>query len=218
MRGAFLASTIAEYFRDRCGKDVLLMMDSVTRFCMAQREIGLSMGEPPASKGYTPSVFSTLPKLLERAGTGIAGGSITGLYTVLVEGDDMDDPIADSARSILDGHIVLSRKIAQRNHFPAIDVLQSASRVMRSVISPEHNDWSGRIREWMATYQQVEDLLNLGAYQRGSNPRIDTAIRVHDRIDQLLRQGIDEGASLDETLAGMRAIVLAADAAAQAGA
>jgi len=209
MRGAFLATTIAEYFRDQ-KQDVLLMMDSVTRFCMAQREIGLSMGEPPASKGYTPSVFSTLPKLLERAGTGIAGGSITGLYTVLVEGDDMDDPIADSARSILDGHIVLSRKIAQRNHFPAIDVLQSASRVMRSVISSEHQEWAGQIREWMATYNQVEDILNLGAYQRGSNPRIDTAILVHDRINQLLRQGIHDGASIEETLTAMHAIVLAA--------
>jgi len=188
-------------------------MDSVTRFCMAQREIGLSMGEPPASKGYTPSVFATLPKLLERAGTGVNGGSITGLYTVLVEGDDMVDPIADSARSILDGHIVLSRKIAQRNHFPAIDVLSSASRVMRSVISPEHRDWAGKIREWMATYVQVEDLLNLGAYQRGSSPRIDTVILVHDRINQLLRQGIEDGASLDETLGAMRGIVLAAESA-----
>lgn len=213
MRGAFLATTIAEYFRDQ-RRDVLLMMDSVTRFCMAQREIGLSMGEPPASKGYTPSVFATLPKLLERAGTGAGGGSITGLYTVLVEGDDMDDPIADSARSILDGHIVLSRKIAQRNHFPAIDVLQSASRVMSSVITPEHREWAGQIREWMATYSQVEDILNLGAYQRGSNPRIDTAIQVHDRITQLLRQGVGEGASLDQTLASMHAIVLSAGAAA----
>jgi flagellum-specific ATP synthase len=209
MRGAFLASTVAEYFRDQ-KKDVLLMMDSVTRFCMAQREIGLSMGEPPASKGYTPSVFATLPKLLERAGTGIGGGSITGLFTVLVEGDDMDDPIADSARSILDGHIVLSRKIAQRNHFPAIDVLQSASRVMRSVISPDHLNWSGQIREWMATYQQVEDLLNLGAYQKGSNPKIDTSILVHERINQLLRQGIEDSASLPETLAMMQSIVLTA--------
>jgi flagellum-specific ATP synthase len=215
MRGAFLASTIAEYFRDT-QRDVLLMMDSVTRFCMAQREIGLSMGEPPASKGYTPSVFSTLPKLLERAGTGIAGGSITGIYTVLVEGDDMDDPIADSTRSILDGHIVLSRKIAQKNHFPAIDVLQSASRVMRSVISSEHREWASRIREWLATYQQVEDLINLGAYQRGSNPKIDTAILVHDRINDLLRQQIDQGAPLSETLAAMRGIVLAADSAVSA--
>ncbi|MBU6375704.1 MAG: FliI/YscN family ATPase [Bdellovibrionales bacterium] len=210
MRGAFLAATIAEYFRDE-HQDVLLLMDSVTRFCMAQREIGLSMGEPPASKGYTPSVFSTLPKLLERAGTGISGGSITGLFTVLVEGDDMDDPIADSARSILDGHIVLSRKIAQRNHFPAIDVLASASRVMSSVSTPEHKKWAAQVKEWMALYKQVEDLLNLGAYSKGSNPKIDTAIAVHDRIDSLLRQGIDESGSLDETLAQLHSIVRAAE-------
>lgn len=210
MRGAFLATTIAEHFRDR-RRDVLLLMDSVTRFCMAQREIGLSMGEPPASKGYTPSVFSTLPKLLERAGTGPAGGSITGLYTVLVEGDDMDDPVADLSRSILDGHIVLSRKIAQRNHFPAIDVLASASRVMGSVISEEHKDWSARVKEWMALYRQVEDLLNLGAYQRGANPKIDTAIAVHDRIDALLRQKIEERGDLDATLAQLRSIIRSAE-------
>ncbi len=211
MRGAFLASTIAEHFRDQ-KRDVLLLMDSVTRFCMAQREIGLSMGEPPASKGYTPSVFSTLPKLLERAGTGDRGGSITGLYTVLVEGDDMDDPIADSARSILDGHIVLSRKIAQRNHFPAIDVLASASRVMSSVISAEHRGWAAQVREWMALYRQVEDLINLGAYSRGSNPKIDTAIAVHDRINSLLRQQVDEKGGIDETLALLHSIIRAAQA------
>jgi flagellum-specific ATP synthase len=211
MRGAFLASTIAEYFRDQ-RKDVLLLMDSVTRFCMAQREIGLSMGEPPASKGYTPSVFSTLPKLLERAGTGPGGGSITGLYTVLVEGDDMDDPIADSARSILDGHIVLSRKIAQRNHFPAIDVLASASRVMGSVITSEHKQWAAQVKEWMALYKQVEDLLNLGAYQRGANPKIDTAISVHERINALLRQGVDDRGGFDATMAQLHSIVRAAEA------
>ncbi|HTL12730.1 MAG TPA: FliI/YscN family ATPase, partial [Bdellovibrionota bacterium] len=166
MRAAFLAASISEFFRDR-GLDVLMLMDSVTRFCMAQREIGLSLGEPPASKGYTPSVFATLPKLLERSGTGEKGGSITGLYTVLVEGDDMDEPIADASRSILDGHIVLSRRLVQRNHFPAVDVLQSASRVMNSVIRPEHRDWAGRIREWMATHAQAEDLINIGAYVRG---------------------------------------------------
>ena len=214
MRGAYLASSIAEYFRDQ-GKDVLLLMDSVTRFCMAQREIGLSMGEPPASKGYTPSVFSTLPKLLERAGTGEGGGSITGLYTVLVEGDDLDDPIADSARSILDGHIVLSRKIAQKNHFPAIDVLMSASRVMRAVNKPETIQWAGAIREWMALYAQAEDLINIGAYSRGLNPKIDQAIAVHDRITAFLRQGIDERATFQDTLAAMQGICRAAESVTQ---
>ncbi len=215
MRGAYLAAAVSEYFRDR-NRDVLLLMDSVTRFCMAQREIGLSLGEPPASKGYTPSVFSTLPKLLERAGTGSSGGSITGLYTVLVEGDDMDDPIADSARSILDGHIVLSRKIAQKNHFPAIDVLSSASRVARAVSTPEQNQWAGAIREWMAVYAQAEDLINIGAYSKGSNGKIDQAIAVHDRIDQFLRQGVDEHSDYAATLAQMHSIVRAAEAQLQA--
>lgn len=211
MRGAFLAATIAEYFRDQ-GQDVLMLMDSVTRFCMAQREIGLSLGEPPASKGYTPSVFSTLPKLLERAGTAPHQGSITGLFTVLVEGDDMDDPVADTARSILDGHIVLSRKIAQRNHFPAIDVLQSTSRVMRSVIAKDHDQWAGQIREWMAIYSQVEDLINIGAYARGSNPKVDQAVAVHDKIMSFLRQGITEQRSMADTLALLRAIQLSGEA------
>jgi flagellum-specific ATP synthase len=211
MRGAFLATTIAEYFRDQ-GKSVLLMMDSITRFCMAQREIGLSMGEPPASKGYTPSVFSTIPKLLERAGTSPGKGSITGLYTVLVEGDDMDDPIADSVRSILDGHIVLSRKIAQRDHFPAIDVLQSTSRVMRAVIGPDHLSWSSQIKEWMATYSQVEDLVNIGAYVRGSNPKIDQAVAVHDRLNEFLKQKVDDSSDMQETLARMHSLVRAGEA------
>ncbi len=215
MRGAYLATTIAEYFRDQ-GKDVLLQMDSVTRFAMAQREIGLSMGEPPASKGYTPSVFASLPKLLERAGMAPGQGSITGIYSVLVEGDDMDDPIADSVRAILDGHVVLSRKIAQRNHFPAIDILASASRVMRAVIEPQHLDWSGKIREWMATYAQAEDLINVGAYVKGANPKIDQAILAIDRINQFLRQGIDEKASMQDTLAVMHSIVRSVEAAAQA--
>jgi flagellum-specific ATP synthase len=210
MRGAILASAIAEHFRDR-SKDVLLLMDSVTRFCMAQREIGLSLGEPPATKGYPPSVFATLPKLLERAGTGVGGGSITGLYTVLVEGDDMDDPIADSARSILDGHIVLSRKIAHKNHFPAIDVLASASRVFRAVTEPHHQEWAGRIKEWMAAYSQAEDLINIGAYAKGSNPKIDQAIAVNERITQFLRQKVDESGSVDETLAQMHAICRVAE-------
>ena len=211
MRGAHLGATIAEYFRDQ-GKDVLLMMDSVTRFCMAQREIGLAMGEPPASKGYTPSVFAALPKLLERAGTAPGQGSVTGLFTVLVEGDDMDDPIADSARSILDGHIVLSRKIAQRNHFPAIDILQSTSRVMRAVTDPNHQAWAGPIREWMATYAQVEDLLNIGAYAKGSNPKIDQAIAVNDRIQQFLRQKVEEQGSYADSEALMHAIVRSGEA------
>jgi flagellum-specific ATP synthase len=211
MRGAFLATSIAEYFRDQ-GKNVLFLMDSVTRFCMAQREIGLSMGEPPASKGYTPSVFSTIPKLLERAGMAPDRGSITGLYTVLVEGDDMDDPIADSVRSILDGHIVLSRKIAQKNHFPAIDILQSTSRVMRAVIDKDHLGWAAKLKDWLATYNQAEDLINIGAYVKGSNPKVDQSILVNDRINEFLRQGIDEKASMNDTLGAMLSIVRLAEA------
>lgn len=206
MRGAFLATTIAEYFRDQ-GKDVLLMMDSVTRFCMAQREIGLSLGEPPASKGYTPSVFAQLPKLLERSGMAPKKGSITGIYAVLADGDDMDDPVVDAARSILDGHIVLSRKMAAKNHFPAIDVLASSSRVMRAVSSEAHLDWAGKIREWMATYAGAEDLINIGAYARGSNSRIDQSVHVHERIEAFLRQGIDEKSSYADTEAAMHSIV-----------
>ncbi len=206
MRGAVLAAAVAEFFRDQ-SKDVLLLMDSVTRFCMAQREIGLSLGEPPATKGYPPSVFSMLPKLLERAGTGVNGGSITGLFTVLVEGDDMDDPIADAARSILDGHIVLSRKIAQKNHFPAIDVLASASRVFRAVTTEAQQDNAGKIKEWMALYNQAEDLINIGAYAKGSNPKIDQAIASIDRINLFLRQRVDETGSFDESVALLQAIV-----------
>ena len=212
MRGAFLAMTIAEYFRD-LGKDVLMLMDSVTRFAMAQREIGLAMGEPPASKGYTPSVFSTLPKLLERAGMAPKKGSITGLFTVLVEGDDMDDPIADAVRSILDGHIVLSRKIAQRNHYPAIDILQSTSRVMRSVIDKQHLGWASLIREWLAAYAQAEDLINVGAYVRGSNQKIDQAIFGIERINAFLRQEITETATFADTMAAMHGIVRSIEAA-----
>lgn len=206
MRGAFLAATVAEYFRDQ-GKDVLLLMDSVTRFCMAQREIGLSLGEPPASRGYTPSVFSTIPKLLERAGMAPVQGSITGLFSVLVEGDEQDDPIADAVRSVLDGHIVLSRAIAQKNHFPAIDILQSTSRVMRAVASEDQLRWAGQIREWIATYRQAEDLINIGAYVKGSNPKVDQAVAVMDRIQNFLRQGIDDKATLEDSLASMHAIV-----------
>ncbi len=211
MRSAFLAATIAEYFRDK-GKDVLFMMDSVTRFCMAQREIGLSMGEPPASKGYTPSVFSTLPKLLERAGTKEGRGSITGLYTVLVEGDDLDDPVADSARSILDGHVILSRKLAERNHYPAIDVLQSTSRVMTSVINNEHKGWASKVREWLALYAQTEDLISIGAYVKGTNPEIDQAVEVNKRIKKFLIQGVDEKSSFEDAASGLLSINRAGEA------
>jgi flagellum-specific ATP synthase len=206
MRCAFLATTIAEYFCDK-GLDVLMLMDSVTRFAMAQREIGLSMGEPPASKGYTPSVFSTLPKLLERAGTRSLKGSITGLYTVLVEGDDMDEPIADATRSILDGHIVLSRHLAARNHYPAIDVAASVSRVMRTVVKPEHRNVSGELRDLMAVYAQHEDLINIGAYVKGSNPRLDQAISVIDRVRAYLKQNIEEKATLAECVAQMQSVM-----------
>lgn len=211
MRGAFLATTIAEYFRDQ-GKDVLFLMDSATRFCMAQREIGLSLGEPPASKGYTPSVFAMLPKLLERAGMAPGRGSITGLYSVLVEGDDLDDPIADSIRAILDGHIVLSRRFAHRNHFPAIDVLQSTSRVMRSIVSPDQMEWAGQIREWLALYAQAEDLINIGAYVRGSNPKIDQAAAMNEKILSFLRQGASERSSYSAALQEMSAIVRSGEA------
>lgn len=211
MRCAFLATTIAEFFRDQ-GKDVLMLMDSATRFCMAQREIGLSLGEPPAAKGYTPSVFSILPKLLERAGMAPEKGSITALYSVLVEGDDMDDPIADAMRSILDGHIVLSRRIAEQNQFPAIDILQSASRVMRSVVTKEHTQWAEQIRGWIAIYRQAEDLINIGAYVKGSNPRIDQSIAVYEKIQTFLRQQIEERATLADTLAAMHSICRAGEA------
>ncbi len=196
-RAAFVATTIAEYFCS-IGKDVMLIMDSVTRFAMAQREIGLNVGEPPATKGYTPSTFALLPKLLERAGTFDGKGSITGLYTVLVEGDDMNDPIGDSVRAIVDGHIVLTRQLAQRGHFPSIDVLQSTSRVMRNVVSPEHFRQSHFTREMMAVYKDAEDLINIGAYKAGSNPKIDMAIKLNDSIEHLLKQTMDENTNLQE--------------------
>lgn len=198
VKGALVATTIAEYFRDK-GLNVLLMMDSVTRFCMALREIGLAVGEPPTTKGYTPSVFATLPKLLERAGTS-QKGTITGLYTVLVDGDDMDEPIADAARSILDGHIVLSRKIASRNHYPAIDILNSISRVMNSVITRDHRNIAGRILELLAVYREAEDMINIGAYARGANPKIDQAIIKIEQINAFTRQQIEEPSTFDETL------------------
>ena len=196
-RAAFVATTIAEYFCGK-GKDVLMIMDSVTRFAMAQREIGLNTGEPPATKGYPPSVFALLPKLLERAGTFDGRGSITGLYTTLVEGDDMNDPIGDTVRSIVDGHIVLSRQLAHRGHFPAVDVLQSTSRVMRQVVSREHFQQSMLIRDLMATYKEASDLINIGAYKMGSNPKIDQAIRMEGPIEQLLKQSVEENSNAAE--------------------
>ena len=191
IRAALAATAIAEYFKD-CGAKVLLIMDSVTRFAMAQREIGLAAGEPPSSRGYTPSVFALLPCLLERAGNFAAGGSITGFYTVLVEGDDMNEPIADAVRSILDGHIVLSRNLAARNHYPCIDILHSASRLFSSVTTKEHRQAAGYMRELLAAYTATEDLINIGAYQKGSNPRVDEAIARHDEIIGYLRQDRDE--------------------------
>jgi flagellum-specific ATP synthase len=198
MRGAFVATTIAEFFC-RQGKNVLLMMDSVTRFAMAMREIGLAVGEPPTTKGYTPTVFATLPRLLERAGRFRNQGSITGLYTVLVEGDDMTEPVADSVRSILDGHIVLSREIAAKNHYPAIDILNSASRVMRDIVTPRHLELAGKARNILASYADAEDLINIGAYANGSNPQIDFAITKIDAINTFLQQRFDESSTLKQT-------------------
>ena len=199
MRGAFVATAVAEYFRDQ-GKHVMLMMDSVTRFAMAQREVGLALGEPPTTKGYTPSVFTMLPRLLERAGTSSNHGTITGLYTVLVEGDDMNEPIADAVRSILDGHIILSRDLAVQNHYPAIDILGSISRVMVDITSKEHRQNASRLREILATYRKAEDLINIGAYVAGSNPRIDYAIKIIERVNSYLRQGIEENVTFEESL------------------
>lgn len=207
MRGAFVATAIAEFFSGQ-GKNVLLMMDSITRFSMAQREIGLSTGEPPASKGYTPSVFSTLPKLLERAGSFENEGSITGLYTVLVEGDDMDDPIADSVRSIVDGHIVLSRKIAQKGHFPAIDILQSTSRVARAVTTMDQQKLAQKFREYLATYRDAEDLINIGAYKAGSNPKIDKAVKLNEGIQDYLQQRVNEKADYTSCLRELQQILM----------
>ena len=193
LKGAFLAMAVAEHFRD-AGQNVLLMMDSVTRFAMAQREIGLAVGEPPATRGYTPSVFSLLPQLLERAGTG-ERGAITGLFTVLVEADDMNDPIADAVRSILDGHIVLTRELATQNHYPAIDVLESVSRLTRDLLTAGQLELAGRAREHLAVYRKNQDLINIGAYPAGSNAAIDEAIRVHRPLNDFLRQGVREASA-----------------------
>ncbi|MGN2369729.1 flagellar protein export ATPase FliI [Clostridium cagae] len=198
LKGALTATAIAEYFRDK-GKKVILMMDSVTRFAMAQREVGLAIGEPPATKGYTPSVFAKLPKLMERSGTS-EDGSITAFYTVLVDGDDFNEPIADAVRGILDGHIVLSRSLAHKNHYPAIDILNSVSRLMNSIAPPEHIKAASIARDLLATYKESEDLINIGAYVKGSNKKIDLAISYHDKIEEFLRQTVNEKSNFDESI------------------
>ncbi len=203
-KAAMAATAIAEYFRDQ-GKDVLLMMDSLTRFSMAQREIGLASGEPPVSRGYPPSVYSEMPKLLERAGCSDKG-SITGLYTVLVDGEDFNEPITDTARSILDGHIVLDRKIAHKNHYPAIDVLQSISRVMSSIVPREHKKASGTLNNVLATYAEAEDLVNIGAYKPGSNKNIDYALSKIDAVNEFLMQDVYEKAQFNDTVEKLKAI------------
>lgn len=202
MRGAFIATAIAEHFRDT-GMDVLLMMDSLTRFAMAQREVGLAIGEPPTTKGYTPSVFALLPRLLERAGPVERGGSITGLYTVLAEGDDMTDPVTDAVKAIVDGHIVLSRELASQNHYPAIDILQSISRVMPDIVDPRHLELRGRLVEVLATFKRYEDIVTIGAYQAGSNAKLDHALSMLDRVRSYLRQKIGEKLDFGDSLQGL---------------
>ncbi|MGI6163136.1 MAG: flagellar protein export ATPase FliI [Bacillota bacterium] len=204
IKAAWVATAIAEYFRDQ-GLQVLLMMDSVTRWCMALREVGLAIGEPPTTRGYTPSVFANLPKLLERAGKG-SKGSITGIYTVLVEGDDMDEPIADAARGILDGHIVLSRDLAQMGHYPAIDVLGSVSRLMPDVVQEHHLTTAQEVRTILSTYRKAEDLINIGAYVKGSNPNIDKALKYIHKVNAFLKQGVDETALFNSAVSQMAGI------------
>lgn len=197
-KAAKTATAIAEYFRDQ-GKDVLLMMDNMTRFCMAQREIGLATGEPPVTRGYPPSVYAELPKVLERAGNS-EKGSITGLYAVLVDGDDFNEPISDTARGILDGHIVLSRKLGHKNHYPAIDVLQSISRCMTGIVSTEHKEAAGKLKNVLATYNEAEDLINIGAYRAGSNPDIDYAISKISQVNAFLQQDVDSKYLLEDEM------------------
>jgi len=204
IKAAFVAMTIAEFFRDQ-GLDVMFMMDSITRFAMAQREIGLAIGEPTTTRGYTPSVFATLPKLLERAGTS-EKGTITGLFSVLVDGDDMNEPVADAVRSILDGHIVLSRQLASANQYPAIDVLQSVSRVMPDVTDQNHYTAASGVRDTLATYREAEDLINIGAYVPGSNPRVDRALSKIEAVRHFLKQGIYETSSYETTLAKLMSV------------
>ncbi len=198
IRTAFMATALAEYFRDQ-GKQVVLMIDSITRLAMAQREIGLAVGEPPSSRGYTPSVFAMLPKLLERAGTTEGAGAITALYTVLVEGDDMNEPIADAVRGILDGHIVLSRRLASRGHYPAIEVLESVSRVMSDIVSPQINDLAIQARDVLATYRDAEDLITIGAYKPGQNPRVDKAVKYIEKLTAFLKQRSHDKTSIEES-------------------
>lgn len=205
LKAALTATAIAEYFRD-CGKNVLLMMDSVTRVARAQREVGLAIGEPPTTRGYTPSVFELLPRLLERAGAG-ERGSITGIYTVLVEGDDMNEPVADTVRGVLDGHVVLSRKIAARNFYPSVDVLESVSRVMPSIVDAEHLEAAGRLRELLAVYTEAEDLINIGAYKSGANPRVDWSIAHLEKVRGFLRQQVDEHCSFADTASELKALI-----------
>lgn len=204
MRGAYIATTIAEYFQSK-GKKVLLMMDSATRFAMAMREVGLAIGEPPTTKGYTPSVFAALPKLLERSGN-FENGSITGLYTVLVEGDDFNEPVSDAMRSILDGHITLSRELAARNVYPPIDVLASASRVMIDVTEREQQQMAGKFKELMAVYRQSEDLINIGAYKAGSNPKIDSAIAKMEDMTAFIKQDIHNGISIGQAVEKLKGL------------
>jgi flagellum-specific ATP synthase len=207
LRGAWLSTAIAEYFRDR-GANVLLLMDSLTRFAQAQREISLAIGEAPATKGYPPSVFARLPQLVERAGNGAEGsGSITAFYTVLAEGDDQNDPIADSARAILDGHIVLSRRIAESGHYPAIDIEASVSRVMNEIVSPAHFASARQFRQILSTYQQHRDLVAIGAYQRGSDPRVDQAISRWPRMQQFLQQDVHERVDLGASLGALESVL-----------
>lgn len=198
LKAALTATAIAEYFRDR-GKNVLLMMDSITRVAMAQRDVGLAIGEPPATRGYTPSVFALLPRLLERSGAG-EQGSITAIYSVLVEGDDMNEPIADTVRGILDGHFVLSRQLAAKYHYPSVDVQRSISRVMPAVVSEQHYAAAGRVRELLAIFEDAQDLINIGAYKQGSNPKVDWALRHLEAVDGFLKQGMSENVSFDDTV------------------
>jgi FliI/YscN family ATPase len=202
LRAAYAATAIAEYFRDQ-GQNVLLMMDSVTRFAMAQREVGLAAGEPPTTKGYPPSVFALLPGLLERAGNVEGRGSITAFYTVLVEGDDANEPVADNVRAILDGHIVLSRALGARNHYPAIDILPSVSRTMPDVTTSEHRAKAGRVRDWMALIKDNEDLVSVGAYIAGSNPRIDDALAHRELIDAFLKQSADDLSAYEDSVGAL---------------